>query len=111
MTQAIAHTYTLVHDYRRQITLALCATCAVLALVYAVNLYRVISYTISLQHMHAEQVALDASIQALDTQYLAISSKITPDTLSAYGFGQATVHSFISRTASLGRVALVGHEL
>lgn len=111
MTQAITHTYTLIHDYRRHITRVLLATCMVLALIYAINLYRVISHTISLQKITQQQVSLDSSIQALDTQYIAISSKITPDTLGTYGFDQGKVSAFISRTTSLGRVAMVGHEL
>ncbi len=111
MTQAITHTYTIVHDYRRQITQALFATCMVLALIYAINLYRVISHTIALQKITLQQAGLNSAIQTLDTQYLAISSKITPDTLKNYGFDQGKVSAFISRTGMLGSVAIVGHEL
>jgi len=111
MTKAITHTYSFVHEYRRQITLTLIATCAVLVLIYAFNLYRVISHTITLQQITAQESTLSTSIQTLDTQYQAVSGKITPDTLRTYGFGQGKISAFISRTASLGSVALAGHEL
>ena len=111
MTQAITRTYNITHEYRRQITTTLLAVCVVLTLLYAVNLYQVISRTVSLQRVNAQVAALDVAVQALDTQYLGISSKITPDILRAYGFDQGQVSAFISRTASLGRVAMVGHEL
>ena len=111
MTKAITQTYTIAHEYRRQITTALLATCMVFALVYAMNLYRVISHTIALQQVNLQANALDASIQHLDAQYIGISSKITPDNIHSYGFNKGQVSAFISRTASLGSVALVAHEL
>ncbi|MEK7641581.1 MAG: hypothetical protein AAB365_01145 [Patescibacteria group bacterium] len=110
MTKALAQTYTIAHTYRRSITTALLMGCIVSALFYAANLYRVISHTVALQHITQEAKELNASVQALDAQYLGISKNITPDTLDVYGYGQAEVSAFISR-ASLGRVALAGHEL
>ena len=111
MTKAIAHTYTIAHEYRRQINLALMAACLVFALGYAINLYRVISHTITLQHMNSQSVALSADIQKLDSQYLSVVSKITVDNLSSYGFTQGQVSEFVSRSSSLGRVAMAAHEL
>lgn len=111
MTKAITQTYTVVHDYRRQITQALLLTCMVMALAYAINLYRVISHSLALQSITREQASLDSSIQALDSQYTSLSNKITPDMLHTYGFDQGKVSAFISRTASLGSVSMVGHEL
>lgn len=111
MTQAIAHTYTMVHDYRRQITRALLATCLTLALIYAINLYRVISHTIALQHITAQISALNTVVDKLDGQYLTISHTITPDALAARGFDQGKVSAFISRTASLGRIASASYGL
>lgn len=108
MTKAIAQTYTIAHLYRRTITSALIMACIVSALFYAANLYRVISHTIALQQIAQETKTLNASVQELDAQYLTISKSITPDVIRSYGYGQASVKAFISRT-SLGRVALAGH--
>ncbi|OHA16916.1 MAG: hypothetical protein A3C79_01135 [Candidatus Taylorbacteria bacterium RIFCSPHIGHO2_02_FULL_45_28] len=111
MIKAITHTYTTIHGYRRQITLALLATGAALAVVYSINLYRVISYTISIQRVTTQVAAIDTAINKLDAEYIILSSAVTPDTLVARGFDQGRVSAFISRTAALGRVVLVGHEL
>ena len=111
MTKAIARTYTTFHTYRRQINLALLATCAMIALVYALNLYRVISDTIALQQVTVQVSALDLAVDKLDSRYIAISHTITPDVVTARGFGQGKVSAFISRTTSLGRLAVTAHEL
>lgn len=111
MTKAIAQTYTTIHGYRRQITLALLATSAVLVTIYAVNLYRVISNTLTIQHITAQVKVLDGSLDKLDSQYIALSHTVTPDAVTAHGFDQGEVSAFISRTASLGQIALAGHEL
>jgi hypothetical protein len=111
MTKALAHTYTTIHGYRRHITLALLATSAVLVAIYAINLYRVISHTIALKHVTTQVASLDASVDKLDSQYIALSHSITPDAIAARGFDQGKVSAFISRTTSLGRIAMVGHEL
>ena len=111
MTKVITLTYNITHEYRRQITLTLLAMCTILIMTYALNLYRVISHTISLQRINAQTNALDATVQNLDSQYLSISSKITPDILGAHGFNQGQVSAFISQTKPLGRVAMAGHEL
>ncbi len=111
MTKAIAHTYTTFYGYRRQISLALMAASMVCALIYAANLYRVISHTLALRQVTAQTAILDTAISKLDTQYISISHTITPESLSARGFEQGKVSAFISRTASLGRIALAGHEL
>ncbi len=111
MTKALAHTYTTLHTYRRHITLALLATSAVLVAVYSVNLYRVISHTVALQQVVAQTKTLNGAVDSLDGQYIALSHTITPDAVSERGFDQGKVSAYISRTASLGRIALVGHEL
>lgn len=111
MTKAIAHTYITIHGYRRQITMALLAASAVCAFIYAINLYRVISHTIALRQVTAEMASLDASMSKLDARYISISHTITPDSLAARGFEQGKVSAFISRTASLGRIASAGYEL
>lgn len=115
MTKALAHTSihlaTTLHGYRRHITLALLATSAVFVAIYAVNLYRVISHTIALQHVSAQVATLTAAVDKLDGQYITLSHAITPDAIAVRGFDQGKVSAFISRTTSLGRIALAGHEL
>ena len=111
MTKAIAHTYTVAHEYRTQITSALFATCMLLVVLYAVNVYVVISRTISLQHTEAQIAALGSDVASLDAQYLTLSGDITPDALKAHGFSQGQASFYTPRTNSIGRVALGGHEL
>ena len=111
MTRAIAHTYSKVYEFRRQITTAVIMLCALTALIYAVNLYRVISHTIALQQIEKQAVTLNTNIDTLDGKYLVLSKTITPDTLTSKGFDTGTVTAFISRTTSLGSAVLVGHEL
>ncbi len=81
---------------------------------YAINLYGVISDTVALQQIQRAASALSADVSALDTTYLHLSSKITPDTLHSYGLQEGEVSFFISRSpvaASGGRVAFSGNEL
>jgi len=111
MTKAITQTYSTFFTFRRQITMALTMLCALTALIYATNLYRVISHTIALQQINSDMTALNSNIDSLDGQYLVVSRTITPDSLIARGFGNGTVSAFISRTTSLGRVTMAGNGL
>ncbi len=110
MTKAIAHTYTIAHEYRKQITTALLATCVVFALLYAMNLYRIISHTVALQQVATQARMVETATQELDAQYLSISNTISPGNIGSYGFMQGEVQAFISRSNSSERVALAGHE-
>jgi hypothetical protein len=74
----------------------------VCALFYAVNIYRTVSHSMSIRQMNMDIASVDADIQRLDSQYASLSSTITPDTLRTYGFDNADVSAFISRTTSLG---------
>ncbi len=98
-------------EFRMRAFQVLIATCAVTGMFYAINLYSVISSTVALQHLGTESRTLTGQIETLDSQYLKLSSAITPDTLDAYGLKKGEVSFFISRSDSLGRVALGGHEL
>jgi hypothetical protein len=111
MTKAIAQTYTVANDHRAYITYALMGVCLFMMLAYAANLYSVISHTVALQKTEKSVTALSAAVDNLDADYIRISSRITPDTLSAHGFSQGHVSAFIPRSTSLGRVALGGYEL
>ncbi len=111
MTKAIAQTYSLVHEYRRRITLALLAGCAFLLLIYAVNVYSIISRTIALEAIQKQTATLTTAVDSLDSEYLKISGRIGPDSLKEYGFTQGQVSVFIPRNSSLGSLAARTHEL
>lgn len=112
MTHTLVHTYSTIHAHRRHITLALLAACMVMAMIYVVDLYRVVSHSVALQHIGTQTASIDAAINKLDAEYITLSRSISPDMVKAQGLGQAPVSAFISRTASLGRSsALSGHEL
>ncbi|MES2216389.1 MAG: hypothetical protein V4481_03765 [Patescibacteria group bacterium] len=98
-------------EFRMRAAQVLIATCAITGIFYAINLYSIISSTVALQHIGTESRALTSQIETLDGQYLKLSSTITPDTLATYGLQKGEVSFFISRSASLGRVAFGGHEL
>lgn len=111
MTKAIAYTYTATMEHRARITSALFAMCLVMVVAYAAYLYSAISRTVSIQKTDKAAALLAASVDALDADYIRMSSRITPDTIAAHGFSRTKVSAFIPKTASLGRVALGGHEL
>lgn len=111
MTKAIAHTYTIAHEYRIQITSALFVTCMLLIVLYSINVYMVISRTVALQQTESQIASIGTAVASLDAQYLQLSGNITPIALKAHGFSQGQATSYIPRTPSFGRVALGGHEL
>jgi hypothetical protein len=114
MTQTLAQTATHLfsqYEFRMKMTQVLMAVCAFLAIMYAANLYSIISDTVALKHLQNQTLALTSSVEELDTEYLSLSSKITPDALNSFGLETGTVSYFISRTGTLGRVALNGREL
>ena len=111
MTKAIAQTYTTSREYSREINTALIAACSFLLMLYAVNVYRVISRTVALESVDKQTASLTTSVDSLDSQYLALTSKISPDALADYGLKQGQVSAFISRTTPLGSVASRDHEL
>jgi VIT1/CCC1 family predicted Fe2+/Mn2+ transporter len=111
MTKAIATTYTIASEYRKQLLTAFLIASAFLVLLYAFNVYSVISKTVALQKVQNDIAATGKSVESLDSAYLDIASKITPDGLGNYGFKEGKVSAYISRTAPLSRVALGGHEL
>ena len=107
----MSQTYAFAEGHRNQILRAIFTACLFLVVVYIFNVYSVISRTVALQKMQVEIAAAGKSVQALDTQYLELSSRLTPDGLGAYGFREGRVSTYISRTPFLGKVALGGHEL
>jgi hypothetical protein len=111
MTKAIAQTYTTVHNNSIFIMRLLCAGCIMAAAWYGINIYSAISKTIAAEHISAQADALGNSIDKLDAQYLDLSDAISPAALSSFGMISGTVTAYIPRGASLGSVALSGHEL
>ena len=111
MTKALAHTYTVAHEYRVQITSALLATCLLLVVVYGINVYVVISRTMALQQTERSIASVHSVVSELDANYLGLSGNITPATLSAHGFIQGHAESYIHKTASIGQANKGGNEL
>ena len=114
MTKALAQTYTTAIHYRTQISTVLMAACLLLAFIYAANIYSTISHTVTLQHIQTQEASLGSAVESLDSQYLVLSSKITPDALHAYGLSAGQVSAFINRPSAsrrIGAMALSGHEL
>ncbi len=111
MTKTLINTYNIANEYRRHLIYVLIFGCALMVGIYIFNVYRVIATTIALQKIETQLIATENQVQSLDSRYLGLSSQITPDTLSKHGFTTGKVSLYIPRNASLGRVALVGHEL
>lgn len=109
IAQTTAHLFAQ-YEFRLRAAQVLLALSAFLAIMYAANLYSIISDTVALKQIRNQTLSLTTSVEELDSQYLSLASKITPDSLSAYGLATGEVSYFISRTASLGRVALNGRE-
>ena len=111
MTKAIAQTYAVTteyaHEYRLQITYALMAACALMALVYGMNLYGVISRTVALENVNKQIAAVSGKVQTLDAQDLSLSQTVaSQEALKAHGLSQGQVSQYISRSSS--GVALAG---
>ena len=111
MTKVISQTYNVTMEYRAKLTWAALVICAFLALFYSWNLYKVIASTVALHRIEVDKSKLTGSLDGLDAQYLALSDKITPDALKSHGMTQVSVTEYIPRNASIGRVAMLGHEL
>ena len=119
MTRNKRITYAMFDTKRLKIAYFMMAACLVLATVYAFNVYRLVSHTVALQKLQATSSSLENNVQKLDSEYLTLSSKITPDTIKQHGFKEGEVTAYISRTpltakgadTTFSRVAVGGHEL
>jgi cell division protein FtsL len=111
MTKNIKQTYAMAYDNRAKITSALITICLIMVFAYALNVYLVISRTVAVQKVRGQIMTLESEVEDLDSQYLALLSEITPDSLKQYGFVQGKVSAYISRNTRLGRVVISGHEL
>jgi hypothetical protein len=111
MAKAIAQTYKMANDYRAQITASIFGLCLVMAAIYGMNIYKTVSATIALQNTETQVASLSSAVGSLDAQYMNISRSVSSDNLKKYGFSQGNVSAYIPSRASLGSVALSGHEL
>ena len=111
MTKALAQTYTTIHTYRVNIMRLLCVGCALATVWYGINVYSAVSRTIAAEHISTQSSALSNSVNKLGSQYIELANLASPNALSAHGMTVSAVTTYIPRTASLGSVALSGHEL
>ena len=111
MAHAIAQTYIAVTEYRARITAFLLMLCAVMVMYYGVSIYKTISMTVALDKAHMEIAAVTSTVGTLNSTYLDLSRSVTPDKLGEYGLSQGHVSEFISRSTSIGSVALSQHTL
>jgi cell division protein FtsB len=111
MTKAIAQTYNTANQYTALVTRAFLVVCAFLIALYGFNIYKVVRNTVAMEQIQKQTVEMSAKIDALNSQYLTLSSQITPDNLKEYGLSETKVSVYVSRSASLGSVALRDHEL
>ncbi len=111
MTKAITNSYNFFSEYRMVLATFLFLVCILTAVFYAFNLYKVIAGTVALDALNNQVLALSLEVDDLDSRFLKLSGEITPDELADYGLVSGKVSQYISRTASLSRVAMGGHEL
>jgi len=84
MQKIISKTYTVSRDYRTNITAVFVVVCACVALMYAVNLYEVIARTVAVKKLNAQTAILSQSVESLDSQYLKLTSSLTPDVVAKH---------------------------
>lgn len=85
-----------------------------LILFYVVNVFSVVSKTVTLQKIENKISLLNSNVNNLDSEYLALSGKITPDNLSEFGMKKGQVSQYITRSVavlgSTNHVALVNER-
>ncbi len=101
MTKAIAQTYNKINENIKIISYVFLISSLFLVFIYSMNLFKVISNTVSYQKIEAKMSVLSSSVDELDSQYLSLSSNINPDNLSSYGMTKGVVSLYISKTPVL----------
>ncbi|MBU6426995.1 hypothetical protein KGQ27_02020 [Patescibacteria group bacterium] len=101
MTKAIANTVYLTNEYRALIARILTGGCLLAVLVYGLNIYAAISDAVALEKVENETAIVENKVQALDTNYIALSGKITPDMAKSYGLTQTATAEYINRNGAL----------
>lgn len=113
MMRVIAHTAGEINQKRAYISLAVLFLSLVMGLVYAVNLYSLISRTVAIKNIESKINSINSVTSTLDAEYLKLASTITPDAISSHGLKQGRVTAYITRpspTASIINLASGGHE-
>lgn len=111
MTKVITQTYSIAREYQALLTYTLIGFCFLLALVYGMNLYSVITHTVALQKIEKRIATIEQSVQILDAKYISLSSGITKEMAKNYGLRETGVSVYINRTVSLSQVALRASDL
>lgn len=111
MTKIIAQTYEYTHEYRAYMTYMFFGLSMMMVSFYVFSIYNVISTSVIVGQAETQLSELKADVQELDSKYIELSNRITPELVHARGMSEGTVTKYISRTASLGVVSLSGHEL
>lgn len=109
MTKAIAQTYTIVNQNTKYISYAFLAGCLIMASVYVVSLFSVISNTVAVQKVQAKMATLSTNVDELDSEYLTLTGNISPDTLAKYGLKTGVVTQYISK-AQLDQFGLASNN-
>src|SRR6185436_12468608 len=107
MSKIIATTYD-TKNHRAYITYALLAVSVCMMMIYIFDIYKVIATSVSVSKAEAQVSLLESSVQELDSEYIKLSNRITPELVHKHGMSEGTITSYISRTNSLGVVSLGG---
>jgi len=110
MTKAIAQTLHTANIYRLHISYFLIGVCALLVFAYCINVYTVIAKSTDANTVLKQAQTLENSVKNLDSEYIKMTSNMTPNTLSSYGLSEGKVAAFITKTPATGIVALGGYE-
>jgi hypothetical protein len=103
MTKVITRTYSLTKEYQSLLIGTLFIGCIVSAVLYAFNIYSIVTKTVAVGKIEAQTASVEKTVQVLDTQYILLSNKITPEMAKSYGLHEGVVSAYIPRTTSLGR--------
>lgn len=102
--KTIAKTYSFSKEYSAKITKLVLLGCLVAVFIYGINLYMTVSRTVAIRSLEAEISKIDETVKQLDGQFIALSSKITPELAGRYGLSETEVSAYINKTTSLGVV-------
>lgn len=102
MTKAIAKTYSVTNENRIYLTKLFLYGSLLMALVYACNLYNIITRTVAAERLEKEIVKTGVKVQALDAEYISLTKEITPEMAKKYGLETNSVSIYIPRSRSLG---------
>lgn len=98
MTKAIAQTYNILNENLKIVNYVFLTGCFLIILLYVISIFSVVSKTVALQKIEAKISLLSSNVNNLDSEYLAFSLKISPDSLSDYGMSKGQVSEYITRS-------------